>query len=793
VPPQRPTSRLPQKGYRFGLRAKLALLMTLASASALIVTFLILYSLTRQQDQQTLKQLQSAISSTATTLQQQLPQLSTNTPTRDAIEHEMFSTVQTTLQAKDQRRQHELLILFLAVPLTGFFVSWLLSLRLETLIRKPIAQLAQTALQVTQHQDYSPRLQRHAKDEIGDLIDGFNTMLAEIQRREIDLQQAHDDLEQKVLERTQNLRQEINDRQLAQKELAQQLARTKLLDHITQAIASHQDIQSILNVAVTELTHSFSADFSAVLLSRDSNPTFRVEAASERDPETTFLHWQTEKWSIPPSACGWSLEQTPPTFTPDTANNPLPVFQQLNELGMHSGAALPLRHDGQLKGVLLVGQRSPNGFTPGEQEFLRSLSEHVALAGHQANLYAELQYAYDEIQQTQQTIMQHERLRALGQMASGVAHDINNALSPIGGFAEVVLATEQNLSDNSRKFLGIIKTSSDDIAQIVARLREFYRPRADLEPLLQIDVNRLIHQVVELTRPRWRDVAQRNGIHIETHLDLSPDNPSVLGIETELREALTNLIFNAVDALPQGGHLTLSSHIVRPTGLARPETAPSFTILEVRDSGTGMTEEVRQHCLDPFYSTKGKRGTGLGLAMVYGTVERHEGRIEIESQPGKGTTIRLILPSRQNPANQSSPSPEILSPNTKLRILYVDDEPLLRELVSEILETDGHEVLCADGGPEALKVFHACRDKGHPVDVVITDFGMPVMDGAELTNRIKAISPASPVIMMTGWGKMMRGEEEVPAPVDALVSKPPRMPEIQAALRKVTQPTNHPQ
>jgi nitrogen-specific signal transduction histidine kinase/ActR/RegA family two-component response regulator len=400
----------------------------------------------------------------------------------------------------------------------------------------------------------------------------------------------------------------------------------------------------------------------------------------------------------------------------------------------------------------------------------------------------ELQRAYDELRQTQKAVMQHERLRALGQMASGVAHDINNALSPVGGFAELLLANEKNLSEDSRKYLTFIKTASDDIAQIVSRLREFYRSRAEQQPLLPVDTNKLIRDVVDLTRPRWRDVAQRSGAHIEARLDLCADAPTVHGIESELREALTNLIFNAVDAMPQGGTLTLRSLVVRPIGVAHPEASPTYVLLEVADTGTGMSEEARQRCLEPFFSTKGQRGTGLGLAMVYGTAERHDGKIEIDSTPGKGTTMRLVLPLRQSKTMRADPKPETTAPRIHLRVLFVDDEPLLRELIREILESEGHEVITAGGGAEALETFERCRSEGNTPDVVITDLGMPNMDGAELTVRLKETAAGVPVIMMTGWGKMMRGEEEVSAPVDALISKPPRIPELQAALRKVTQP-----
>jgi CheY-like chemotaxis protein len=207
-------------------------------------------------------------------------------------------------------------------------------------------------------------------------------------------------------------------------------------------------------------------------------------------------------------------------------------------------------------------------------------------------------------------------------------------------------------------------------------------------------------------------------------------------------------------------------------------------LLEVIDTGLGMDEETRNRCLEPFFSTKGQRGTGLGLAMVYGTMQRHQGSIEIESAPGKGTTMRLVFPLTeidQAPAADRRPR----EPLAALHVLFIDDEPLLRELIREILEASGHTVTTADGGSEGIERFRELRRQGRIPDVVITDLGMPKVDGREVTLAVKRESPATPVIMMTGWGKMMRDQQEIRAPVDALISKPPQMAEIEETLRRV--------
>jgi signal transduction histidine kinase/CheY-like chemotaxis protein len=410
-----------------------------------------------------------------------------------------------------------------------------------------------------------------------------------------------------------------------------------------------------------------------------------------------------------------------------------------------------------------------------------------------ARLRDELQEAHDRLRQTQQSVLQQERLRALGQMASGVAHDINNALSPIVAFSELLLKKETRLGPESRKNLEHIHTSAEDIVQIVARMGEFYRRRDDSEQLHLTNVNELVQQVLDMTRPSWHDIAQRKGImvKVETHFD--GKLPELYCNASELREALTNLVLNSVDALPAGGRITLSTRAFQPQK-SPPTDVPSHVVLEVRDNGVGMDESTRQRCLEPFFSTKTQRGgTGLGLAMVYGATERHQGSIEVESKLGKGTTVRLVFPLRQPPVVETARSEPGVSPPTSLRILCIDDEPLLRELLKELLGYCQHEVETADGGQSGLDAFFAARNGGHPFDVVITDLGMPCVDGRQVTEQIKATSPNTAVIMLTGWGTLLDGpSEKQHSKVDALVSKPPRLEELNRTLLRVAATVRRP-
>ena len=404
----------------------------------------------------------------------------------------------------------------------------------------------------------------------------------------------------------------------------------------------------------------------------------------------------------------------------------------------------------------------------------------------QMRLSQGVQKAYDELRRTQQVVVQQERLRALGQMASGVAHDINNALSPIVAYSELLLNTVPDLSENARQYLKTINKSGDDISHIVARMREFYRRRSDNEQLTRVNLNQIIEEVIELTRPRWRDVPQREGISIHIEHAFESDLPPLLSDPTELREALFNLIFNAVDALPQGGTINLITRSAfRP---AHNENSPPERLIqvEVRDNGVGMDEKTRQHCLEPFFSTKATRGgTGLGLAMVYGMMQRHEGTIEIDSAPGRGTCIRLIFPVREQTAPATDSPASQANQKRSLRILCIDDESQIQELLKNCLTTLDHQVTTAASGKQGVELFRAAIRKKKPYETVITDLGMPDIDGQQVARTIKAESPTTPVIMMTGWGTIMKDDGELVSGVDAVVGKPPRIRELNDLLLRL--------
>ena len=404
----------------------------------------------------------------------------------------------------------------------------------------------------------------------------------------------------------------------------------------------------------------------------------------------------------------------------------------------------------------------------------------------QVRLTEGVQKAYEELRRTQQVVVQQERLRALGQMASGVAHDINNALCPITCYPDMVLGNEFALTESSRRYLQNINKAAQDIASIVERLREFYRRRSDSEQLMEVDINKVVKEVVELTRPRWRDLPQRDGISIVVDTRLEPGLPPLLSDASELREALTNLVFNSVDALPQGGTITIkTSSGCRPP--ADENTVSGFYFqIEVLDDGVGMDEQTRKRCLEPFFSTKAQRGgTGLGLAMVYGTMQRHQGAIEIDTVPGAGTSIRLIFPIQKVVSETKSTAVAPPPAARSLRILCIDDELIIGQILTDYLSSLSHSVTATVGGKDGLDSFRNAALQNQPFDIVITDLGMPDMDGHEVARAIKTESPKTPVLMMTGWGNIMTDEGEHAPEVDAVIAKPPNVKELNALLLKL--------
>jgi signal transduction histidine kinase len=410
------------------------------------------------------------------------------------------------------------------------------------------------------------------------------------------------------------------------------------------------------------------------------------------------------------------------------------------------------------------------------RNLIRTRLLHLELQNHNTLLELkvsertrELSDALAELKQTQNQIVQQERLKAFGEMAGGIVHDFNNALMSVIGYSDLLLLDPETLNDRETTldYLRTLNTAGRDAAQVVSRLREFYRDREIEDVFSSLDLNEIIRQSASLTQPKWKTQALAAGREISLELDLEKV-PTISGDASELREVATNLIFNAVDAMPAGGTLTLRS---RRDG--------DRVVFEISDTGTGMTETVRNSCLEPFFSTKGDQGTGLGLSMVFGIVKRHNGMLAIETAEGQGTTFKISLPAEV--ATAAAAVADVTKPQRSLQVLLVDDDAVPRDVLTKYLLADGHAVVTATDGVQALQKW----TQQH-FDLLVTDFAMTRMNGVELCASLKKMGTAQPLILTTGSVDQDLNIEGQSA-VDLVLRKPVTQLALRHALNQVAQ------
>jgi len=377
-------------------------------------------------------------------------------------------------------------------------------------------------------------------------------------------------------------------------------------------------------------------------------------------------------------------------------------------------------------------------------------------------LEAAVRHAYDELKATQEQLVQSEKLRAVGEIASGVAHDFNNILGIILGNIQMVM---RGASDQKTlKRLMAAERAALDGAETVRRIQEFTRMRLQDQPTV-IDLSAISSEVAEMLTPAWESSAQVFGGRVRLEMDLE-GRVLVLGIAPEIREVLANIMLNAIQAMPRGGVLTVS------TGQSE-----SVGWVKIVDTGIGMDDEVKRKVFEPFFTTRGPEGTGLGMSVAYGIVRRHGGRITIESEPQSGTVVTVFLPLAEASHSVADSKDPVIHPTRPARILIVDDEEMFAKVFAEMLTECGHVVITARSGPQALEQF-----RQESFDVVFTDLAMPDMSGWDVAREIKGLSPQTPVVLMTGWGTRPDGHEPSDCGVDIVLPKPVRMDELSAVL-----------
>ncbi|MDY6907824.1 MAG: GAF domain-containing protein [Chloroflexota bacterium] len=424
--------------------------------------------------------------------------------------------------------------------------------------------------------------------------------------------------------------------------------------------------------------------------------------------------------------------------------------------GLKSAIRVPLFSKGEVIGTFNLTSSLPNTYGERERQFLEQVAGQIAVGVENTRLFTELrehqeelERAYKELKAAQDFMVQSEKLRALGEMAGGVAHDFNNILSVILGRAQ--LALEDTKEPAVRKGLQIIERTALDGAKTVRRLQEFARVRVDRD-FEAVNLNQMVRTALQMVEPRRIERREMDGVDIDIAAELDKVS-MVQGNTSELREALMNIIFNAMDAMPQGGKITIRS-----------EQRDEWVVLSIADTGSGIPEEIRKKIFDPFFTTKGHGGMGLGLSVTFGIITRHGGTIDVESTLGVGTTFTIRLPVSSG-SKRKARTNGVVPVVRGVSVLLVDDDRQVSKVLELMLDQLGHRVTGVVSGKEAIAAF----EKGD-YGLVITDLGMPDMSGRDVARAVKARRPQTPVILITGWGVQLNPEEL--DEVDGVIAKP---------------------
>lgn len=554
-------------------------------------------------------------------------------------------------------------------------------------------------------------------------------------------------------------------------EVQDRALRLEVITELTNLVSTRdvlRELHSILRTAIHRIRRVVPCDYAALALYNEDDDTFSVE---------TVYNFAVRDWADLPAGIrvaadntSWQMacRTTGPLLQSDLAHSAFVEERQLTENGLQSSIVVPILGAKQAIGALTFASSDRQAYGPPQVATLVELANYLGPALYNARLNREREAAANQLAQTQEYLNLVDKVRVVGQLASGVAHDFNNLLAGILGNAQLLLYEIQDAEQ--RDMLRVIERAAKDGSETVRRLQGFARMEHD-SPMTEVRLDMLARDAIDITRPRWRDVAQSRGVTIEIVRDLRPVTP-IAGRPAELREVLTNLVINAVDAMPKGGSITLKSYDdlenIQHPGV----------VLEVADQGIGMSPELQARIFDPFFTTKGEHGTGLGLAVSLGIVEGHGGQIEVDSRVGEGTRFIIRLPVRAPESVEQA----VEAAGTEIvpgHLLLVEGEPMIRDSIVRLLERWGHRVSQARGGVEALQTFSPER-----FDSVLCDQGMPDMSGWDVLAQIKQREPSIPTILMTGWGRQQTDEEARERGVDFIIEKPFDQIELRRILAK---------
>ncbi len=523
----------------------------------------------------------------------------------------------------------------------------------------------------------------------------------------------------------------------------------EILHETARAIVAERDLDRLLQRIADSARELIGARYGALAVFREDGKIRQFFAAG-LTPE------KSARAGPPPQGrglLGYVFQQHQTVRLDDLTKHPAFSGFPPGHPSMRSLLAVPLRLRGETIGALYLAEK-PGGFTAEDETLLTALGADAGVAIDNARLLGSLRETLDNLRSKEEQLVQGEALRAVGNLASGIAHHLNNIFAVVQGRARLLLRAAADPA--LRRGLETVERAAVEGVDVVRRLQSFsaVRPASGMVP---VDLNEIAREVVELTRPRWQDEARAQGITIEVKLERDKI-PLVIGSRAAISEVLVNLVLNAIEAVSAQGLM-----------IVRTWAAAERVHCSVSDTGAGMSEEVRRQALEPFFTSKGPKSRGLGLSVSYGIVQRHGGTLDIESQPGRGTTVTISLPispaavaaapPRAQPAPPSSVSPR--------RILVIDDDADVRETTADLLATEGHLVTQAASGAEGVSMFRT-----HRYDVVFTDLGMPGMTGWEVAEAIKALDAATPVVLLTGWADEIDEAARSHACVDQIAGKP---------------------
>ena len=738
------------------------------------------------------------------------------------------------------RRAHRYAGIALAVMAVSLLGAFLLSLGLRRIVSEPILRLAETAKDVTERKDYSVRAVKRGDDELGLLANSFNEMLEQIERHEAAQQESHAVLEQRVAERTKGLRREIRDRERAEKALGESEQRYRTLFRtMIDAFALHETIcngqgdpvdyrflqvnpafekmtgflaEQVIGKTVREVLPDIESywieTYGKVALTGESirfenysgqlNKHFEVVAYSPQKGQfaTVFVDVTDRKRAEEAQArMATATEQTAEaifiTATDGTIQYVNPAFERItgysreevlgqNPRILNSGKQKKEFYcrmwDTLKKGEVWTGHfvnRRKDGTFYEEDATISPVRDQ---SGAIVNYVAVKRDVTDHIILEAQ-LRQAQKMEAIGLLAGGVAHDFNNLLTGILGYANI-LKEEAEPEGEIHKAADMIEMAAERAALLTGQLLGFAR-KGKMQNI-SVDMDDTIHEVIRLL-----DRTIDKSIVITQHS--CTRNATVLGDPGQLQQVILNLAINARDAMPKGGKLTFEiAEVDLDEAYCRvhPSAAPGrHLFLSVTDTGSGIPKEALEHIFEPFYTTKDMgKGTGMGLAMVYGIVKNHGGFVLVNSEVGRGTTFKVYLPRLVYHSSQKSEEPRLDAVRGTGHILVVDDEEVVRNVASSMLRALGYEVSTVSNGRDAIEFFDTSVDE---VDAVIIDMIMPEMGGGECFDAIKEIKPNVKTILSTGYGLNGAAQEIIDRGVTGFVQKPYMMNQLSEIVAQV--------